>query len=71
MITYIPALAKDFASDANVWRNNHHVFYFVVASVLQQGKIVCIILESLFIHCEEAYLESNQRSMMEPFCEDS
>ena len=47
MNTYLSVLAKDFAPDASVRRKKYHVFRFVVASVLQQEKI---LLDSLFIH---------------------
>ena len=44
----VPVFAKGFTFDANVWKKKCHVFHFVAASVLQQGKIVYILLESLF-----------------------
>ena len=47
MNTYLSVLAKDFAPDGSVRRKKYHVFRFVVASVLQQEKI---LLDSLFIH---------------------
>ena len=46
----VPLFAKGFTFDANVWKKNYHVFHFGVASVLQQGKIVYILLESLFMY---------------------
>ena len=46
---YLPALAKDFTHDENVWRKKCHDLLFVDALVLQRGKIP---LNSLFIHLE-------------------
>ena len=46
MNTYLPALAKDFAPDANVWRKKYHVFRFFSCSVLQQKEK---LLNSLYI----------------------
>ena len=50
MITYFAALAKDFASDANVWIKKYHVFYFVVVSALEQGKIVYNIASFIYTY---------------------
>ena len=49
MNTYLHALAKDFAPDANVWRKKYHVVRFVVVSVLYHKKV---LLDSLFIHIQ-------------------
>ena len=47
MNTYLHALTKDFAPDANVWRKKYHVFRFVVVPVLHHKKI---LLDSLYIY---------------------
>ena len=51
MNTYLHALAKDFALDANVWKKKYHVVRFVVVSVLYHKKV---LLDSLFIHIQRS-----------------
>ena len=51
MTKYVSALAKNFASDANVWRKKY-VFHFAVAPVWQQGEI---LLDSLLIHMQSVF----------------